>query len=611
MGRVIIKVVTTARERRILFLLLGLGLVLRLAHWAAVREAPFVGQLVMDSEEYDRWAREIAAGEWLGSEPFFQAPLYPYLLAVVYSLPGVWTALRLDAVYLLQIGLAVAGCYALYRAGRLLGGSWAGLAAAGLAAVYGPFLFYDVQLSKESLAVSTVCFLLWALVAGAKSGEWRVWLATGLLLGILILLRENTLLVVPFLLPVAFLADRGAAGLRLAALLAGGMLVLAPVGLRNAAVGGGFLPTTFQGGVNFYIGNNPAADGTYQPLTPGRQVPAFERHEPVRLAEQAVGRELTAAEVSDYWLGRSLDWAREEPGDFLRLQARKLGMFFRWYEWPDAVDYYWMASISPVLGLPLVELGGVMLLAGAGLWMVRRRLLAWSPVLLFVVGWVLSTVVFFLFSRYRLPVVPALLLLGAVPVAGLFESFGTDRRRVVLMGALLLTAVVAPALASPAPRLDLVHYNLGLLAERRGRSGEATEHFDRALRHNPELFSAALERGNVARQAGNLAAAIRWFRRATEIEPRSTLAWSNLGAALMLARDETGAATALETAVRLDPSELGAMTNLAVLRSRQGDLAAASRLVDRILGLEPSYTPALSLRRRLEAEGSGSSEPKR
>src|SRR3954453_2389610 len=109
-------------RRRLLFALLALALVLRLAHGWAVRNESFFAWLVMDSQEYDRWAREIAAGDWLGSQVFFQAPLYPYLLAVLYVLCG----RSLDAVYLVQISLAVAGCYALYRAGREMGGEGAG-----------------------------------------------------------------------------------------------------------------------------------------------------------------------------------------------------------------------------------------------------------------------------------------------------------------------------------------------------------------------------------------------------------------------------------------------------------------------------------------------------
>src|SRR4051794_18345579 len=102
----------SARGRRLLLAILALALVLRLGHFWTVRSAPFFGQLVMDSQEYDRWARQIAGGDWLGSEVFFQAPLYPYLLGLLYRLFGP----HLDAVYLFQILFSVAGIYALYRA---------------------------------------------------------------------------------------------------------------------------------------------------------------------------------------------------------------------------------------------------------------------------------------------------------------------------------------------------------------------------------------------------------------------------------------------------------------------------------------------------------------
>src|SRR5690349_10881095 len=70
-------------RRAVLLAILGVALLVRLAHWVAVRGEPFFAQLAMDSQEYDRWAQAIAGGNWLGSQVFFQAPLYPYLVAAV------------------------------------------------------------------------------------------------------------------------------------------------------------------------------------------------------------------------------------------------------------------------------------------------------------------------------------------------------------------------------------------------------------------------------------------------------------------------------------------------------------------------------------------------
>ena len=53
----------------------GVALLIRLAHVAAIRRAPFFGLLLGDSKSYDLWAQRIAGGEWMGRDVFYQAPL--------------------------------------------------------------------------------------------------------------------------------------------------------------------------------------------------------------------------------------------------------------------------------------------------------------------------------------------------------------------------------------------------------------------------------------------------------------------------------------------------------------------------------------------------------
>jgi tetratricopeptide (TPR) repeat protein len=667
-----------------LTIVLGAALLLRLAHWAAVRQAPFIAQLVMDSAEYDRWARQIAAGDWLGHGVFFQAPLYPYLLACVYQVLGP----RLDAVYLLQIGFGVAGCWAVYRAGRHLAGEREGLAAAALAALYGPFLFYDVQLLKESLAATVACFLLWALARvwapPVPARPAAGWLLAGGLLGVLALLRENALLVVPLLLPLAWWrggaraeagraqrpgegvsgdetsrqgqallvpplgggaglpqhdragmserhragtserhragasehdragVSRGrrmrASGARSAALLAGTALVLLPVALRNGLVGGAYLPTTFQGGVNFYIGNNAAADGTYRPIVPGKQIPELERREPVRVAEQRLGRRLTPDEVSRYWLGQGVAWAAAHPGDFLRLLWRKIGLFWSWYEWPDAVDYYYLRALSPVFRLPLLEFGGLTLLAALGLGFLPRRGRArrFAPVLAFAAAWMASTVVFFLFARYRLPAVPALMLLAALPVGALAEGLAAGWRdgrysaRTAGLALALAAALGLPRLAGYAPRPDLVHFNLARLAEQRGDAEQARLHYEAVLAASPDDFLAWLDLGNLAARRRDGPQALRCYQRAAALEPASDDAQSNLGGIYLMMGDPAAAADHLARALALNPQSLKALHNSALLRLRLGDPAGARALNDRALAIDPADPAARRLRARLD-----------
>ena len=594
---------TEGRRRILLLVVLAVALALRVGHWLAVRTAPFVGELIVDSKEYDAWARQIANGDWLGSQVLFQAPLYPYLLASVYSLVG----RSLDAVYLLQIVLSVSGVWALFRAAQLMGGDRIGIFTASLAAIYGPFLFYDVQILKESLAVTAMCFLLWAIAEARLQSRPSNWLVTGVLLGILVLLRENAFLLTPVLL--ALVLRRGdtlrPALLRGGALLLGLVLTLIPVAVRNGWVGGDFTPTTSQGGVNFYIGNNAEADGTYVPVVPGKQIPSLERQESIRLAEAAVGRKLSAAEASSYWMKQALNWIGSHPLDYLELQARKLGMFWSWYEWPDSVDYYWIRSQSPVFRLPLIEFSTISLLSIAGLWVLwrRARLGAFAPAWSIGLGWMLATIAFFLFSRYRLPGIPTLMVLSAVPLVAVYEAKRAGDRRwrwgAVAAGAAVLVSLVPGG----RPRIDLVEFNLGRLAEERNDTGEAERHYKAALADNPRTFLACMNLGTIAARRQDWPAALAYYEQAEAIEPRSDDVQCDIGGVFLAMGRTSEAAVHLDRALALNSQNLGALQNKAVLLARSGNLAEAQDLNRRLLELDPQNAAGLRMRDRLATDG--------
>jgi tetratricopeptide (TPR) repeat protein len=576
----------TAERRRFALALAAILLaaaLVRLGHWWAVRELPFVAALALDSAEYDRWAQELASGDWLGREPFFQAPLYPYALGALYAVAG----RSLDLVYLAQIALGLAGLVFVALAARRLLSEPHALVAAGLGALYLPLVFHEVQVAKEGPAVAVTGALLYALTRARATQTTTAWLAAGALAGLLALLRENALLVVPFLLPLVVVPDAervarsvdwrrtARAGIGFGA---GLLLALAPVAARNAALGGGVLPTTSQGGVNFWIGNNPDADGTYRPLVPGKQIPALERSEAERLAEQALGRPLRAAEVSRYWAGRALDWAAREPSAWARLQLRKLALYAAPYEWPDVVDYAWLRARSPALRLPGLEWGALVVLALVGVALERRRITLLAPVVLFEAGWLVATVAFFLFARYRLPAVPGLLILASIPLVALAERWragggrersGRPRRWVTFVFALAAVALVAGTrLAAPPARLDLVEFNLGRLAQEAGELDAAAAHYRRALDADPHFFSAAMNLGVLAARAGRSDEAVGWLERATALEPRSDDAWANLGGALLARGELDSARAALERALALHPEHPAATANLALLERR-------------------------------------------
>jgi len=309
-----------------------LALAVRLLHVWQIRAAPFFSVLMGDSRGYDEWARRIAGGDWFGHEVFYQAPLYPYLLGVIYAVAG----RSLLLVRIVQAVIGSASCVLLAVAGARLFSTHAGVAAGLMLALYAPAIFFDGLLQKSTLDVFFVCVALWLITktetaetaepaerrGGSRTAPTRIlnvshlpsffWI--GLAMGGLALTRENAMVLIAVVAVWAVVAHQTRAP---AIFVAGVAIVLAPVAARNAYVGGGFYVTTSQAGPNFFIGNNPKSDGTYQALRFGRGAPEFERQDATDLAQHALGRTLTPSEVSSYWTDRALDYIYSQPASWL------------------------------------------------------------------------------------------------------------------------------------------------------------------------------------------------------------------------------------------------------------------------------------------------------
>ena len=200
---------TPAGFRTSALIIFAIALIVRLLHVWQMRDTLFFSVLMGDSRGYDTWARQLAAGDWLGTEVFYQAPLYPYVLGVIYALVG----RDLLAVRLIQAVLGGVSSVALGYAGWRLVSPAAGLVAGLMLALYPPAIFFDGLVQKSVLDVLFVCLAL--AIAGAivaTGGRPRAWLLLGVVMGALSLTRENALaLVAVVLVWAASPASAGAA----------------------------------------------------------------------------------------------------------------------------------------------------------------------------------------------------------------------------------------------------------------------------------------------------------------------------------------------------------------------------------------------------------------
>jgi 4-amino-4-deoxy-L-arabinose transferase-like glycosyltransferase len=428
----------------------GLAFVVRLVYLRDIADVPFVVHPIVDALAYHEWALRIAGGNWWGDAAFYQAPAYPYFLAVVYSLFGP----ELTAAHVVQMAMGSLSWGGGFGStpNQLRGAP--GVLAGVIMALYAPAIFFDGVVGKQSLGMLLMSLLLLLLVRFQQQPRAALLGWAGVVLGLLALTRENALVLlgaIPVWLWLRFRESAQPERTRWLAVFAlGALLVLLPVGLRNYLVGDTFALTTSQLGTNFYYGNHSGASGSYVPLLPGRSTPEYESRDAKRLAEDALGRELSAGEVSDYWLGRGLAFVRARPGDWLALNVRKVLMVWNEFEIADVEDVYVYAEFSPLLrGLLFFAHFGVLApLAAVGavlVWGQRKNaaLLYWLALVL--TG---GVAIFLVLARFRYPLVPLL-----APLAGAGLARGAtlvrERRFSELVPAAAVAAIVVALVHLP------------------------------------------------------------------------------------------------------------------------------------------------------------------
>lgn len=592
------------------------ALLVRGLHVAEIGASPVARLLVGDARSYDAWARDIAAGHWVGTSTFYQAPLYPYALAALYAVarPDPMTVRWTQAV------VGALACALLALAGRSWFGPRAGLCAGAILAVYPAAVFFDGLVQKAALDNVLMCALLALLGAYVASSRLALLFAAGAALGALALTRENALVFAALLVPWLpwHLRNEGwSVRLRaVAALLAGAALLLVPVGLRNRAVGGTFLITTSQAGSNFYIGNHEGATGRYVPLRPGREMPEFERKDATDLAEQAAGRPLTPAEVSSYWWGRSLAWMGAHPGAWVALVAKKGLMTWNRVELPDTESLSVYRDLSTTLRVLALALGfGVLAPIGVGglvlAWirLPRSRILA-----VMLVGFSAAVALFYVFARYRFPMAPMLCLFAGYALVEAWDALRAHDAaslRPALVTAVLAAVVVNLPIVSTAGEHAGAYANLGIGLAEAGRLEEAVPFYRKAIELAPSDATAHANLGIALSGLGRIEEAGTEIVTALRLEPH--LGAAHRAMALLLARrgNFADAETHFREALRADPASSVNGTDLANCVFEQGRTAEAVGLYREVLARDPDYLDArlnlvqglVALGRRDEARG--------
>ncbi|MGB9690134.1 ArnT family glycosyltransferase [Thermogutta sp.] len=371
------------------------------------------GFIFGDSESYWHLARAIARGEpyqYGVTGAIFRTPGYPLLLAplfLVFDDPPIWLA-RLEGAVL---GAVTGVLVCLW--GKELFNRHTGILAGILTALHPELILGSIPvLSEAGFAPAWVLgMLLFAhSCRQSDSGEvcvWRSALGVGVAFGLATLIRPSALLWLPFLAIVQLLIWRHLlpSWQAWAATVAGFALVMAPWWVRNYWMTGRIILTTTQVGASLYDAWNPQASGGSNMDFVVEKLREVQRNYPDAdplFWELELDRRLKREAVT---------WAIEHPTGVLWLAFVKVRRFWNIVPNDPGFNVFPVNLVMAVAAVLTFALAIVGMLRGY-----TRRVVLMTCVLP-AVYFTLLHMVFVSSLRYRIPVVPGLIVLASSALA--------------------------------------------------------------------------------------------------------------------------------------------------------------------------------------------------
>jgi hypothetical protein len=397
----------TARNRKWLIALIAAVVFIRAAFMLVMPQP-----VVSDFLSYFEMARTFAVGgpmrDIYGSQAFY-SPGYPLLIGSVFALtgPSVGVALAVN------LGLSAVTAWLVFRlAQTVTKDGVVPFVAVAAYAVWLPGVVASASLAKENLSVPLLIGLLLSVLAVARGdGVARASIIVGICFGAGLLAGASTLLVIATFLFALWQCWKSG-GVRKAAVAGGGFAMAAALML------GPWLSHTYQlfgkpvlttnSGFNLYIGNNPAATGSF-----------------VSIADTPVGPEwhdmrarLGESGSADALRHMAVQYALSNPGRTAELAAIKLTRFWM----PNVPSTDGDLSSANVLGRWLDALQHILLmtLGVFGVWTLHRHAQAIVFGVTICSFWAIHAAAVVMY-RYRDPIMPIVIVFAAVGFVALFR----------------------------------------------------------------------------------------------------------------------------------------------------------------------------------------------
>lgn len=593
----------------IFFIVLALRLsaLLRLTHSALL--IPSRG----DMHFYNDWARQILHGQLTQHLAFYGLPGYAYLLAILGRLFGENPFIPGFLQSVIDAGTA----FLIYRIFMAIFGSAASrnpatdtrVRAAGTLAALGWAFFvpaeaYSIVLMPTAWFVCVYWFVVWRLIRPSFAPTILECFLLALLVGITATAVATILALMPLILAMLFFKRKERAWqelvARFGALFLGLAIGSSPCWVHNYFVARDPVVLSAHSGINFWIGNNPEANG-YPRFPPGlRAGQAAMLQDSIDQAEVAKGQSLKHAEVSAYWSTKAKTFIADHFGDWLKLIGLKLRNFWSAFQYDDL-------SIITILReqrviFPGLYFGIIAALAIPGILFAWRIAPASRWILGAIVLSMFALLAVFITERYRLVAVPGLLIFAAFGLSLLWQKIATGEFG---FAAVYLAILVPSAVFVGWPQRDpslwaLDAYNAGWQALESDNLSLAETKLGVARAYVPQNSETLFALGNLRIAQGDPSAASAFYQAVIALDPKHKGAFNNLGVIALDASEFDTAEKWFRHAEDVDPRNAKTHFLLAKAFLGKNDRQSAKAEIDAAVDLKPDQAEFKALKQEIE-----------
>lgn len=569
-----------------------LAFAIRLLVLTRLADSPFFIAASGDTRFYSDWALRIASGIFTDHKAFYGLPGYPWFLAGVFALFGFNPFL----VGLLQAASEAGIAVLIFAMARSIVPGAQGRVAGGLAACgwifFQPAQAFSAVLMPTSWLVLAFWGIVWWAMQTRSRSLWQPWLWIGTLAGIVAMMVATIFLVLP--LPI-FAAARnlrraGPVMAAVAIMLAGVFLGASPCWLHNYFIAHEPVFLSAHSGVNFWIGNNPDANG-YPKMPPGlRASQEGMLMDSIRLAETAAGHPLTRTEVSRFWSAKADSFIHEHTREWLALMLVKVRNVWNAFQYDDLSLITTLCEEGVLT--PGIRFGIVAALAIPGLAFALGRYPRSRWVAAAVLLHMAALLPVFITERYRLAAVPGLLVLASIGLVELWAALAHREPGWVRGVCAYCVLAIASVWFVSAPQRDEVLwsldcYNSGIKALDAGELDRAREKLERAFAYVPDNGEINLALGNLWLKKHDRAQARQFFVRAIRVNPTTLGALNNLAVLNVQDKNWEAARALLLHVLRIEPDNAKTHYILAYAEYGSGNQNAAKSEIARALALRP------------------------